>query len=150
MIPGSFEERTGNEREARMIINIFVSQRKIIYVYPVKHMSLNKRRTAGPILDNRTVENPNAPKHNNLNSPRGAALEQWDTTLDEGSSNDVPFTVPRVGRSRNVPLKQTLLNATDYSKRESERPFADIYTDIGQMISSSVNAAQLTAGTGLF
>src|SRR5689334_8558396 len=77
-------------------------------------MSLNKRRTVGPILDSRTIDNPNAPKHNNLNSPRGASLEQWNTVLEEK-----PITMNRfVGRSQNVSRKH--YNALD-DKRESER-----------------------------
>lgn len=65
-------------------------------------MSLNKRRTVGPILDSRTIDNPNVPKHNNLNSPRGAALEQRDTVLKDGDGPAIPNRF--VGRLRNVPL----------------------------------------------
>ena len=106
--------------------------------------SLNPRRTQHPKSDPRAIDDDSAPKHNNLYSPRGSALEQTDVVI-----SDEPTGVEKYHHGQQEPLKQVLSSASDYSRRESARPYGDEYADVSRMIASTLSSAQVSAGNGL-
>jgi hypothetical protein len=100
-------------------------------------MSLYNRRKKAPITDQRTVDNPENPKHSHLNAPRGSALDdKYDITTVKKTEDEMVL---------KIKPKQRLAGARDYSKRETARPFGDQYSDISEMISTE----QAEPGLGL-
>lgn len=99
-------------------------------------MSIRRGRNAGPVEDNRLVQRP-----------------EDDTVYKSPFSRNLGHTTGLAHHSGDL-LKQDLTTTEDYSRRESSRPIGDIYSDMQNMITHTVNslpapAASLNAGDGL-
>jgi len=95
---------------------------------------LPQRRHRDPVSDKRTIENPDAPGHNSLNTPRGNSLQ--------GSTS----STLQIPKPTLLPSSPT---GSDYSRRESARPFGEEYVDVETIVRDQIQKNQIEAGNGL-